>query len=274
MRSVEVQKREIDIKGWERAREPTPGDYSTLIDEDCILTMGGKAVGLYMHLPEKELAPIRAAVQRIEYSRTYRTGGLKTQSRIVGYQPRVTVRRDFCTVAALAREAPGPHNVVCSGAALASRELATHVPEVWAAHAGVVEAKVKPEWRLPDSAYTSGIVNYNNPLRYHHDAGNIPGTWNAMLTFKKDIEGGFLAVPELDVAFAVRDGTLSIFDAQGLLHGVTPFRKCSATAHRYTIVYYALAGMCLCGTAAEELARIKTVKTQREKKRASAGKAP
>lgn len=268
MKRIDVQRKELDIDGWVRVRAPTTSDYAHVIDEDCVLFLDGKPVGLYMKLPEVELAPIRAAVQRIEFFKGFRTQGLKSQSRVVGFQPRVTVRRDFCTVAALARDAPGEHQAICHGAALSSAALQEHVPEVWKAHEQVVTEKVKPEWILPRSRYTSGIVNYNNPLRYHHDAGNLPGTWNAMLTFKKDIEGGFLAVPELDLAFAVRDGTLSIFNAQGLLHGVTPFKKSSPTAHRYTLVYYALSGLCHCGTAAEELARIKQVKTQREKKRA------
>lgn len=269
---VDVQRKALDIKGWVRERAPTVNDYSRVIDEDCVLYLDGAPVGLYMKLPEAELAPIRAAVQRIEFIKGYRTQGLKSTSRVVGFQPRVTVRRDFCTVAALAREAPGAHQAICDGAALSTRELLRHVPEVGGKHAAIVSEKVKPEWTLSNSSYTSGIVNYNNPLRYHHDAGNLPGTWNAMLTFKKDIEGGYLSVPELDIAFAVRDGTLSIFNAQGLLHGVTPFKKCSTTAHRYTLVYYALAGLCHCGTATEELARIKLVKTQREKKRAAPGK--
>lgn len=267
MRRVDLTKRELDTKAMVRKVAPDPSHYSQVIDEPCVLYVDGALAGFYGVLPEEEVAPLRQAVQQIHYQDTYRTGGLKTTSRVIGFQPRVTIRRDFCTAAALANEAPLQHAQLCSGAAIATRYLRNHCPDQLARQEAILRERVKPEWVLPDAAYTSGICNWNNQLRYHFDQGNFEGTWNAMLTFKKDIEGGYLAVPELDVALAVRDGTLSVFNAQGLMHGVTPFKKLSPRAYRYTVVYYALSGMCQCGSRAQELERIRTVKAQREQKR-------
>lgn len=231
--------------------------------------MNGVLSGVMLYMPPGVIEPIRQAVMHIKYQSTARTAGLKTTSRVFGFQPRVTIRRDFCTVAALAREAPPEHNALCLGARLASTTLCHYAPDQYAQQEKILTQSVKQDWILPHSIFTSGIVNWNNQLRYHFDAGNFEGSWNAMLTFKKDMEGGYLAIPEVDAALAVRDGTLSIFNAQGLLHGVTPFKKLSPRAYRYTIVYYALQGMSHCGTLPEELARIRAVKTEREKKRSS-----
>lgn len=271
MQKVELTKRRFATAELsaekQRACTALASDCRMLLDEPAVLFIDGQPGGLYMPVPPEELAGARAAVERIDYQETYRTGGLKTRSRVVGFQPRVTVRRDYCTTAAMSHDMPKEHALICAGAALASRYFKEYLPEAFAAHEKVVQAQVKPGWMLPGSAYTSGIVNWDNRLNYHCDSGNFPGTWNAMLTFKKDLEGGHLAIPELDVTLAVRDATLSIFNAQALMHGVTPFRKTSPRGYRYTIVYYALSGMCHCGTPAEELERIRAVKTQRELKR-------
>lgn len=267
LQRVDLTTREVDTDAWKRKVAPDPSHYSTVIDSPSLLYVNGQRAGVYMPLPEGELAPVRMACQRIEYQATYRTAGLKTTSRVFGYQPRIAIRRDFCTSAALARESPHEHGWLCGGAGLVSRYLRQLFPDEMALQEKIVAERTKPEWVLPNTHYTSGIVNWNNQLRYHFDAGNYPDTWNAMLTFKKDIEGGYLAVPELDCAFAVRDGTLSVFNAQGFMHGVTPFKKLSPRAYRYTVVYYAMEGMCRCGSHLQELERIRMVKTSREQKR-------
>lgn len=269
MRRVDLKRRQVDVAALKLTEAPKPGDYSQIIDEPALLYVDGELAGIYAEVPPEALSGVRAAVERIEYSETYRTGGLKTRSRVVGFQPRVTVRRDYCGVAALAKESPKEHALICQGATLSSAYFKEHLPAPYVEHERIVLEKTKPCWVLPKAAYTSAIVNWNNQLNYHCDSGNYPGTWNAMLTFKRDLEGGHLAIPELDIALAVRDSTLSIFNAQALLHGVTPFRKTSPRGYRYTIVYYALQGMGLCGSPAEELARIRQVKTAREVKRRS-----
>lgn len=269
LRRLDVTKREVDTKAWRLKVAPDPSHYSIFIDEPTVLYMDGRPAGLYVPMPPEEVAPMRAALQSLEYQETYRTNGLKTRSRVVGYQPRITIRRDYCTTAILASENPQAHSTICAGAALASEYFRQLFPAEAAEQEALVREQTKECWILPNSWYTSGICNWDNQLRYHFDAGNFVGTWNAMFTFKRDLEGGFLAVPELDLCFAVRDGTLSIFNAEALLHGVTPFKKLSPRSYRYTVVFYALKQMCNCGTPAEELERIRRVKTEREHRRRS-----
>jgi len=70
--------------------------------------------------------------------------------------------------------------------------------------------------------------------------------WSNMLGFKRHCEGGYLAVPEYDLALEIADNSLSMFDGQNLLHGVTPMRLTSDGAHRFTIVFYSLKGVWQC----------------------------
>ena len=62
--------------------------------------------------------------------------------------------------------------------------------------------------------------------------------------------------------------SISIFDGQQILHGVTPIVKQFEDAHRFTVVYYALQAMWNCEPLCAELARIRNIKSKREAKRA------
>ena len=112
--------------------------------------------------------------------------------------------------------------------------------------------------------FTSGIVNHNNPLKYHFDSGNYNGVWSAMFAFKRDIEGGHLACPEIDVAFKCSNFSLVMFDGQSILHGVTPIKKMKPDAVRYTVVYYSLKAMWSCDSPSDELERMRSKRQEIE----------
>ena len=133
----------------------------------------------------------------------------------------------------------------------------------------LAEEKIPHEYRLHGTAFTSGIVNENNPLKYHYDAGNFRGVWSGMIVFKSGIEGGHLALPEFGLGVELCDRSLFLFDGQGILHGVTPIVRTRPDAKRYSIVYYSLQNMWSCRPLGEELDRIRQKRTEREAKRAA-----
>jgi hypothetical protein len=59
-----------------------------------------------------------------------------------------------------------------------------------------------------------------------------------------------------------------MFDGQSVLHGVTPITKTNPDAVRYSIVYYSLQQIWNCLPLSEEVARIRNLKTKRERARA------
>jgi hypothetical protein len=92
-----------------------------------------------------------------------------------------------------------------------------------------------------------------------------------MVASQRGMKGGHLVVPKYGIAFGFSKPALIMFDGQSLLHGVLPMEKQTKNAYRYSVVYYALQQMCHCLSPAEELARIRTIKTDREQRR---GKMP
>ncbi len=244
-----------------------------LIDEDSTILVDGEPAVVYIGgqvlEPDLESALIETC-RRVDYNESARTDGLQTRSKTFGALPRVTLRRDFCTKAMMEQDQP-------QEAAFFHR-LAKHTSKLFEIknlqryeRQKALVAGILPEWRLPGDVFTSGIVNWNNELRYHHDAGNFPDCWSAMYAFSSDCKGGDLVIPELDLRFSFREPALIMFDGAKLLHGVTPI-DLRPLGYRYSVVFYAMKQLCRCGTVEQELARIRSVKSKREVARAAGKK--
>lgn len=268
MRTLILKKKDIDYKEFVK-RSAMESDYDILIKEPCIIKdEDGKVLAIF-DVMQMETAPVVNALNKIKYPTTTRSGGLKTTSRIFGFSPRVAMRKDFCSSTSLAQEQPKEHGVVCDFGLDIETYYRTYYPEGFDKHMALTEEKILPEYRIKNkSMFTSGIINKNNPLKYHFDSGNFKDVYSAMVVFKGDgIEGGYLSLPEYGVAFELVNNSLFMFDGQSILHGVTPIKKNKATSYRYSIVYYSMQQIWNCLTVTEELARIKNLKTQREKSR-------
>lgn len=268
MKTLQAKRTEVDTKAlWGKAPARLI-DVSTVIDEPAVIFEGAEARVIYFK-PESPdaLGDMERALHTINYDQDFRTSGLETNSRTIGFQPRVTIRRDYCSAAACARNFPTQHAALMRGAALGSVFLEEHAPEQFHRQRALVQEKVRPEWTIPSSIFTSGICNKNNALFYHFDSGNFAKSWSCMFVFTSEVKGGELVIPQLDVAVRFQSGTAILFDGQSYLHGVTAIEKSSKRSYRYSVVYYALQQMCNCLPVADELQRIRTVKTQREKKR-------
>jgi hypothetical protein len=139
-------------------------------------------------------------------------------------------------------------------------------PETYATHTQTTD-KVLRDYVIPGTPFTSGIVNKNNPLKYHFDSGNFKEVFSTMLAIRGGTAGGHLALPAYDVGLAIANNSVTIFDGQQILHGVTPIKFLTPDAYRFTIVYYSLRKMWDCLPLREEVERIRNVKFEREKKR-------
>ncbi len=266
MNILEVTKKPVSLKDYKKRSALEP-DATTFITEDTLVTENGKPIILYKKLTELDTSAIRWAVRTIKYRKNKRTSGLVTQSRIFGYSPRIPMRQDYCSSTLLSKEQPKQHFIVANFAKDLAKYYAEFFPDIFEQHQELVMDKVKKDWIIPESPFTSGIVNKNNPLKYHFDAGNFKDVFSNMIVFKKDVEGGHLACPEYNLMFAVEDNSVVIFDGQKILHGVTPIIKKSPDAYRYSVVYYSLQGMWKCQVITDEIARIREVKKQREWRR-------
>jgi len=249
-------------------RTAVESDYSTLIKEDCTLVdrASGLLLGVYLTMP-KHSTELLKALMTIKYDKNKRLAGLITKSRIFGYKPREKIRNDFCTSTQLAKESPKEHEIICNYAKVITKIYKKNCGEIYDEHAAITNEKLLPEWTIKGTPFSSGIVNKNNALHYHFDSGNFKDVYSNMVAFKSNTKGGHLSLPQYDIGLEIANNSLLLFDGQKILHGVTPFKLLSENAYRYSIVYYSLQQMWKCEPLNEELARIKNVRTDLEKRR-------
>lgn len=254
-----------------KSRFAIEADADVQIKGDCLLTEDNKPILLYKKIDWCDTNQLREACMRVKYTTDTRlpkkgNKGISTRSAIFGYRPRIPLRQDFCSSASMATVTPKEHKIVTDFAAKLTEIYKEYFPDTYAAHEDKV-SKVLDEWRIPNSVFTSGIINKNNPLQYHHDTGNFKGVLSNMVAFRDGVIGGNLVLPEYNVKLAIEDNTLTIFDGQSIIHGVTPIKSYKEPAYRYTIVYYSLENMWNCSTVNEEVLRIRKLKKTREMKR-------
>lgn len=267
MKTIEIKRKPLNFKEYVK-RSAKESDYDTLITEPTLVTENGEPRILYINLPKEDTKYLRQAVKNIRYEENIRTTGLKTRSRIFGYSPRNTIRKDFCSATSLAAESPLEHSVICNYGEYLAEIYKEYFPNIYNKHRELVEERSLEEWKIKNTPFTSGIVNKNNPLKYHFDSGNITNVLSNMVVLKRNTAGGFLACPEFNIGLECADNTAVLFDGQNILHGVTPI-KSEENGYRYTVVYYSLRQMWNCLPLTEELARIRQVRQKRETNRAN-----
>lgn len=266
MKIIEITRRAINYPDYVK-RSAEEHDAEILVSEDAVLVLDGVPVVHYFKLDIDSTLMVNV-LRTLEYAKTERSGGLVTQSKIFGYSPRVTMRKDFCSATAFANAQPLEHKIVTDFGRILANEYKKHSPDAYAQHMQKATSRVKEEWRIPGTPFTSGIINKNNPLKYHFDSGNFKNVYSNMVGFKRGVVGGHLAMPEFNVKLEIANNSVSIFDGQKILHGVTPIKYLDGDGYRYTVVYYSLEQMWKCEPLSGELARIRQVKTSRERNRA------
>jgi hypothetical protein len=268
MRVLDATRRELDLSEYKN-RAAEESDCSQFIKDSVIVKVNGKTVITYFsYVDDMALDRMAEVLPKIEYQTSTRTNGLVTTSRIFGFAPRNELRRQPCRSTGFASDQPNEHAIVAAGSRVVEKYYVESFPELAQYHKELTLQNVKPQYHLENTMFTSGIVNHNNPLRYHFDSGNFKNVCSAMLAFKHKVSGGHLCVPELDMMFEIADRSLLLFDGQGLVHGVTPIKKLAPDAHRFTVVYYSLQQMWNCEAIGDEIARMRARRTDIERRKA------
>jgi hypothetical protein len=176
-----------------------------------------------------------------------RLSGMVVTHRTFGFVAPAPLRRRYgCSRSAFDRELPHVSSLLGAFLQASERALSETVPE---ARAHTVEAvqKVLPEaWRIMGTPWTSGIINNTAALPYHRDSGNVLGSWSAMLGARRDVEGGMLHLLDYDTYLEIPNGSVTLFDGQGITHGVSPLSAAGFDSYRYTVVAYARRTMSQC----------------------------
>jgi hypothetical protein len=249
---------------------PSPVDagHVTVVND----AESGETVALITRLDPTWTGLLRQAVTGVKMStvaRARHAGMQRAQGRTFGYRPKVVIaKREGCGQASSAADDPRAEKILSDLSALLAEQFREMMPERAASDEAIVR-QVRDDWFLDEkSLWTSGVINRSATLPYHRDGSNFH-TWSAMPTLRYKTTGGFLHLPEYDMAFPCRDGEVTWFCGRDLVHGVTPMRATTRNGYRFSIVYYALRGMKDCRTYAEETALTKERRTERERRMAA-----
>jgi len=121
--------------------------------------------------------------------------------------------------------------------------------------------KTNEDFIIKGTIYTSVTVNKNFRTAAHFDAKNLDKSSSAMVLIREGkFNGGHLVLPEWRIAVQLDTSDVVVFKAQEELHGNTKIIPLSKNYQRCTLVHYYRKGMIHCGSAKDELERIKNVK--------------
>lgn len=264
MKELVVEYQELDRKNYMR-RPASKGDYGQLVKEPAKLyDQDGQLIVVYDHI-ESPVVPIQV-LKSINYRSDLRTQGLKHTSRTFGYSPRFPLRNNFCTAAALNDDHTEALPLLFQLCAQASQTYRQEFPQTYQQHAEKTE-KILDDWKIKGTPFTSGIINHTTALSYHLDAGNFQDVKSCMVVYKSKVGGGYLCLPEYNVALECANHTSVVFNGQKVVHGVSPIVKFTPDAYRYSIVFYSLEKLWECLPLEEELSRVRQQSMQRAKER-------
>lgn len=267
MKTLELRNKNLDYTRFVK-RSAEESDYDTLVTESVVGVENGEIKFVYQELPDWDTAEVVEGLKRIKYAENERSAGLVSRSRIFGWRPRVAMRADFCSPASLARDFPQEHAAVAALALKIEELYKATAPDVHEKHKMVTDSRIKDGFRVNGSVFTSGIINKNNPLKYHFDSGNFQNVFSCMPVFKSGIKGGHLALPEYGLGIELKHNSILMFDGQKIMHGVTPIKYESELSFRFSVVFYSLRNIWNCLEIDDELARARMTYEKRAKNRA------
>jgi hypothetical protein len=205
---------------------------------------------------------------------TARLNGMAVVHRTYGYAPPQPMRRRYgCSRSQFNTEYPEAMEILAEFCRLAEHVFRIHAVDAHDDTAGRVGAVIAPAWRISGTPWTSGIINKTAALPYHVDKDNVPLSWSAMLVARRAMGGGLLHLADYDTYLAVPHGSITLFDGQSIVHGVTPMTTTGPHSYRYSTVVYAkqLMKKC-CPNPRDEPARAAMEATLAEDRRITRGR--
>lgn len=240
-----------------RAHAPAPSADATIIDRDIAIVDAdtGEVAVAYVVAAEGIATRLAASLRHVKFdtdiytqvNTTTRLSGMAVTHVTFGYQPPAPMRRRYgCSRSQFNSLYPEAMETLGEFCGVAEYVFRTQAPDVHDRTARAVRDTIAPAWLIAGTPWSSGIINQTAALPYHRDRANIPKSWSAMLGCRSGVEGGLLHLADYGIYLAVEHGSISIFDGQSIVHGVTPLRMVKPHGYRYTCVTYAKSAMGVC----------------------------
>jgi hypothetical protein len=136
-----------------------------------------------------------------------------------------------------------------------SRLFKEYLPDRWQNQKDEWD-KTHQDFKIQDTVFTTVTVNKNFRTACHYDNGDLPeGFGNLAVLETGKYQGGYTVIPKYGVAVNVRNCDLALFDVHEL-HGNTAITS-NRPYERISVVCYFRKKMVQCGSAIDELERLK-----------------
>ncbi len=182
----------------------------------------------------------------------------KVLSSVVGYFDRYP-RMNYCRSCAWNYANPDKWQVAVPMIQKISQLFAQYCPEKYRFQAQYA-AKIKSDWIIPGTVFSTVTVNKNFRTALHRDGLNLAGSFSAFNVMRVgNFLGGHLVLPRYRIAFNCDNGDVLFFAPQEP-HGNCEMKQMGKQKfERLSLVYYVRDKLIKCGTMAEELERGKNL---------------
>jgi hypothetical protein len=175
-------------------------------------------------------------------------------SGVVGFLDR-DVREPYCRMSALTLDHYAEFKAAWPFVEEVSRRFQALAPERWEAQRAFV-ADVSPDFYIPRTVFTTITVNRSFRTAAHTDPNDYRPGFGVMAALEGNHFGGCeLIFPKYRTAVDMRTGGLCLADVHEL-HGNAPL-VVRPPHQRLSFVFYAREKIQLCGSAADEIERVK-----------------
>lgn len=225
----------------------------------------GDAIAIVLKAPENLTNRVARAFREIPRSTVMRGAGVRTASNTFGWAaPNAVIQRVAPAQSRWMREWPSLHEPLDDFAGWAWERLGELADPAVVNLMEAYRKRIDPDYRMGDSAWTSGIANDTVPLHYHHDRNNAPHSWSAMLCARAGTTGGNLHIADYGAVLPIRDRDVVMFPGVDSVHGVTPITRRLGGGFRYTFVWYPVRAFLDKGGVQDELRRAQVRRTEIE----------
>lgn len=132
-----------------------------------------------------------------------------------------------------------------------------HVPDRWQAQAEIYN-RTCPDYRIPDTVFTTMTVNKNWQTAVHKDAGDLREGFGVLTAVRSpDIQGCYFCLPRYRVAVDMDTQDIMFADVHEW-HGNTPLLKLTDKSYRLSFVCYYRQNIEHCEPPSEQLKHIKS----------------
>lgn len=178
----------------------------------------------------------------------------QVHSGVVGYFDR-NARFPYCRLTAYNLNHPDRFARAMPLIRAVDKVFADNAPERYAAQKAIVQ-QTTPDFYISGTVFSTITVNMNFQTAVHQDKGDYKPGFGVMTAIRSgSYDGCYLCWPQYRVAVDMQNGGVCLANVHEW-HGNTPLKPLD-TYERLSLVFYYREKIQYCGTATEELARVK-----------------